>query len=77
MTRVLYVNHTSRVSGAERTLLDLLRALPSDVTPAVASPKGRLSEQVRDLGIEHLPLRESDLSLKPDVRGTSRAMLQL
>jgi glycosyltransferase involved in cell wall biosynthesis len=77
MTRVLYVNHTSRVSGAERTLLDLLRALPSDVTPAVASPKGRLSDEVCGLGVEHLPLRESDLSLKPDVRATSRAMLQL
>ena len=77
MTRVLYVNHTSRVSGAERTLLDLLRALPPDVTPAVASPEGRLSDEVRNLGIEHLRLRESDLSLKLDVRETSKAMLQL
>src|SRR4051794_34149858 len=77
MTRVLYVNHTSRISGAERTLLDLLRALPPEVTPAVASPEGRLSKEVHSLGIEHLTLRESDLSLKLDVRATSRAMLQL
>lgn len=77
MTRVLYVNHTARVSGAERTLLDLLRALPDDVSPVVASPHGRLGEQVRELGIEHLPVRESDLSLKLDLRATSKAMLQL
>jgi glycosyltransferase involved in cell wall biosynthesis len=64
MPRVLYVNHTSRISGAERTLLDLLRGLPADLEPAVASPEGRLADEVRALGVEHLRLRESDLSLK-------------
>jgi len=77
MTRVLYVNHTARVSGAERTLLDLLRALPPDVSPAVASPPGRLADSVRELGIEHLPVRDVDVSLKFDVRATSRALLEL
>ncbi len=77
MTRVLYVNHTARVSGAERTLLDLLRALPADVTPAVASPEGRLGDEVRALGVEHLPLPECDVSLKLEPRATSRALVQL
>jgi glycosyltransferase involved in cell wall biosynthesis len=77
MSRILYVNHTARVSGAERTLLDLLRALPADVEPVVASPAGRLGDDVRALGIEHMTLPECDVSLKLEPRATSRAMLQL
>jgi L-malate glycosyltransferase len=77
MTTVLYMNHTSNVSGAERTLLDLLRALPDDVRPVVTSPDGRLGDEVRALGIEHLKLRESNLSLKLDLRATPQAMLRL
>ncbi|HEY7631005.1 MAG TPA: glycosyltransferase family 4 protein [Thermoleophilaceae bacterium] len=77
MTRVLYVNHTARVSGAERTLLDLLRALPPDLTPTVASPEGRLRDEVTALGVEHLPLPECDVSLKLEPRTTSKGMVQL
>lgn len=77
MTRVLYVNHTARVSGAERTLLDLLRALPADVTPTVASPAGRLRDEVAALGVDHLPLPECEVSLKLEPRATSRAIVQL
>jgi glycosyltransferase involved in cell wall biosynthesis len=77
MSRVLYVNHTARVSGAERTLLDLLRALPPEVEPVVASPEGRLGDEVRALGIEHRPLPECDVSLKLEPRATSRALVQL
>jgi L-malate glycosyltransferase len=77
VTTVLYVNHTSRVSGAERTLLDLLRALPPNVSPVVASPVGRLRDEVRALDIEHLPIGECDLSLKLGFRATSRAIGQL
>jgi glycosyltransferase involved in cell wall biosynthesis len=77
MTRVLYVNHTARVSGAERTLLDLLRALPPDLTPTVASPEGRLGDEVKALGVEHLPLPECDVSLKLEPRTTSKGMVQL
>jgi L-malate glycosyltransferase len=77
MTTVLYMNHTSNVSGAERTLLDLLRALPDDVRPVVTSPDGRLADEVRALGIEHLKLRECNLSLKLNLRATPQAMLGL
>ena len=77
MTRVLYVNHTSKVSGAEHTLLDLLRGLPPEVEPVVTSPSGRLSEEVKALGVPHAPLRECELSLKLDPRGTPRALFQL
>ena len=49
--RVLYASHTSVVSGAEWTLLDLLRALPDHVEPFVASPDGELRHAVRNLDI--------------------------
>ena len=54
--RVLYANHTSEVSGGERSLLDLLRALPADVEPHVASPPGPLATAVAASGVpvEHL-----------------------
>jgi hypothetical protein len=49
--RVLYVNHTADVSGAEHSLLGLLGALPAAVQPLVATPPGRLASAVAELGI--------------------------
>jgi len=40
--RVLYVNHTGALGGAEHSLLTLLEGLPGDVVPILASPAGRL-----------------------------------
>ena len=39
--KVLYVNHTATVSGGERSLLSLLGALPREVQPRLAAPRGR------------------------------------
>ena len=39
--RVLYVNHTSRVSGGELSLIALLAALPADVAAGRRLPRGR------------------------------------
>lgn len=44
--RVLYVNHTATVSGGERSLLTLLRALPREVEATVACPPGELADRV-------------------------------
>jgi glycosyltransferase involved in cell wall biosynthesis len=49
--KVLYVNHTATVSGGERSLLDLLGALPEQVQARLASPRGTLQERVRELGV--------------------------
>ncbi len=54
--KVLYVNHTSRMSGAELSLLELLSALPYEVDPVVACPEGELAEEVRLLAIPVVPL---------------------
>ena len=65
--KVLYVNHTSRISGGERSLLDLLGGLPDAVSPVVACPPGPLADAVRGLGVEwhRLPAIEASLRLHP------------
>ncbi len=50
--RVLYANHTSVVSGAERTLLDLVGALPPGVEPLVACPDGELRRALDKIGVQ-------------------------
>lgn len=75
--RVLYVNHTARVSGGERSLLDLLRGLPDTVEPIVACPEGQLSAAVDDLGLRRYRIVGTDGSLKLDVRHTPRALAEL
>jgi L-malate glycosyltransferase len=49
--RVLYVNHTATVSGGERSLLDLLGALPAEVQPRLAAPGGALRDRAQELGV--------------------------
>lgn len=63
--KVLYVNHTSRISGGERSLLDLLRGLPDVVSPVVACPSGPFADALRGLGVEwhRLPAIEASLRL--------------
>jgi glycosyltransferase involved in cell wall biosynthesis len=62
--KVLYVNHTSRMSGAELSLLELLAALPYDVDPVVACPEGELAEEVRELAVPVVPLPGIDVSFR-------------
>ena len=42
------MNHTAHISGAEQSLLSMVRALPDWVEPVVASPEGPLAEAVGD-----------------------------
>jgi L-malate glycosyltransferase len=74
---VLYVNHTSEVSGAERSLLELLRELPGEVRPLVATPRGRLDEAVRELGIATTPIAGTAGSLRLHPLHTPRALAEL
>jgi L-malate glycosyltransferase len=50
--RVLFVNHTSIVSGAEHSLLTLIDGLPSEVVAGLACPEGRLAGMARERGVE-------------------------
>jgi glycosyltransferase involved in cell wall biosynthesis len=75
--RVLYVNHTSRVSGAERSLLDLIGGLPDHVSPVVACPEGRLAIALRQRGVAVHPITGTDGSLKLSPVRTSQAVWEL
>jgi L-malate glycosyltransferase len=75
--KVLYVNHTSEISGGERSLLDLLAGLPDEVSATVACPEGPLAKAVRRLGVPVEPVRGTDGSLKLHPVYTSRGILDL
>jgi glycosyltransferase involved in cell wall biosynthesis len=62
--RVLYANHTGRVSGGERSLLDLLGGVPANLVPIVACPRGALAAHVRARGLVHLNLPEIEASFR-------------
>lgn len=76
-TRVLFVNHTSLISGGEHALLDLLARLPASVTPMVACPAGRLSSEVAALGVPVLPLKGTASSLRLHPVHTPRGLVDI
>lgn len=75
--KVLYLSHTAAVSGGERSLLDLLGALPSNVTPVVASPEGELALLVRTAGVHHELVIGTAGSLSLHWRRTPRAVAEM
>lgn len=75
--RVLYVNHTAEVSGSERSLLSLLGGLPPSVQPRVASPPGRLTQAVEELGIAVTPITATAGSLRLHPVHTPRALAEM
>lgn len=54
--RVLYLNHTSRVSGAERSLILLLKSLPPGISPFLACPPGELAIAARAAQVPCSPI---------------------
>lgn len=75
--KVLYLSHTAAVSGGERSLLDLLGALPAHVTPVVASPGGELARLVRRAGVHHELVTGTAGSLSLHWRRTPRAVTEM
>lgn len=75
--KILYVNHTGTLGGAEHSLLTLIAGLPKDVVPVVASPAGPLHERARALGArtEVLPGTTGSFRLHP--ARTPRAVLDI
>ena len=62
--RILFANHTSVVSGAERSLLMLMSALPPDLVAGLACPAGPLAERARKNGIRVHQIRGTAGSLR-------------
>ena len=75
--RVLYVNHTSEISGGERSLLELITGLPDEVSAAVACPEGPLANAARRLGVPVEVIRGTEGSLRLHVWPTSRGVLDI
>jgi len=75
--RVLVINDTSLISGAERCLLDLLVELDARVQTLVACPYGPLFDAVAELGVEVLPGPRTTGSLRLHPLHTPRALGEL
>jgi len=75
--RVLYVNQTAQVSGAERSLLALLQGLGGRVEPQVACPSGELSEVLRGVGVEALPIAGTGASFRLHPVHTTRGLAEI
>jgi glycosyltransferase involved in cell wall biosynthesis len=75
--RVLYVSHTAVVSGAERSLLDLLGALPDTVRPLLATPPGQLQTLAQQRGIATTTIAGTAGSLRVHPLHTPRALVEM
>jgi L-malate glycosyltransferase len=77
--RILFVNHTAVVSGAERSLLDLLVALAreEDTQLLLATPPGALQLLAERQGIATTQIRGTAGSLRLHPLHTPRALLEM
>jgi L-malate glycosyltransferase len=63
--RVLFVNHTSIVSGAEHSLLTLMCGMPPQIVAGLACPEGPLAQIAREREVEVQVIRGTAGSLRP------------
>jgi glycosyltransferase involved in cell wall biosynthesis len=75
--RVLFVNHTSQLSGAEHSLLELLRVFPEGLEGELACPAGPLHSEAQRWGVRVHSLTGTDGSLRLHPRHTPRALCDL
>lgn len=74
---VLYVSHTAEVSGAERSLFELLSALPDGVRASAASPRGALQQGLAAAGVPTSTIPGTAGSLRLHPLHTPRALAQM
>jgi L-malate glycosyltransferase len=82
--RILYLNHTSQMSGGERSLMLLLDGLPDELIGVLACPPGPLAEAAHAAQVPCVPVTGTAGSLKLHpvytplaVRDLSRAALEV
>lgn len=75
--RVLYVNQTAQVSGAERSLLALLDGLGDRVEPVAVCPPGELAEALRQRGVDPLPIVGTGASFRLHPLHTTRGLAEI
>ncbi|HEY2478686.1 MAG TPA: glycosyltransferase family 4 protein [Solirubrobacterales bacterium] len=77
MTRVLYVNQTGQVSGAERSLLAMIESLRPAVDPVLACPPGELTDAAHELGVETTRIAGTLASFRLHPLHTSRGIYEI
>jgi hypothetical protein len=75
--KVVYVTHSAYFGGAERSLLEILDALPTRVGRLLAAPEGALTEAAAELGVPVVRTSAADVSLRPHPIHTTRALAGL
>ena len=75
--KVLVVNQTGQMSGAERSLITLLEALGDGVRVSAAVPAGDLALALADRGIPVHRIRGTDASFRLHPIHTARALAEL
>lgn len=75
--RVLYVNQTAQMSGAERSLLTLIRGLEGTVSPVVACPEGELSEELRASRVDRRAIQGTTASFRLHPLYTGRGLAEI
>ncbi|HYV15657.1 MAG TPA: glycosyltransferase family 4 protein [Conexibacter sp.] len=75
--RILYLNHTSQMSGGERSLLLLMRGLPDEAVAVLACPDGPLAHAARAEQVPWVPVTGTTGSLKLHPLYTAQALRDL
>ena len=75
--RVLYLDHTAQVSGAERSLLELIDGTMEHAAVLLACPEGELARRARAQGIATLPIAPSRGSFGSSYRELLPALARL
>ncbi len=75
--RVVLVDHTSTVSGAQHALIELAANMPAGIEVALASPPGDLAARAAELGLPWTGLRGTSASFRLDPLHTPRALADL
>jgi glycosyltransferase involved in cell wall biosynthesis len=77
VTRVLYVNQTGQVSGAEHSLLGLVASVRPAVDPVLACPPGELTDAARELGLATTSIVGTQASFRLHPLHTSRGLYDI
>jgi glycosyltransferase involved in cell wall biosynthesis len=75
--RILFVEHTSIVSGGQRSMLELIQALDHEHEVALACPRGELEGLARGVGVSVLAIPESQPTFKLRSRHSLRAVIRM
>jgi glycosyltransferase involved in cell wall biosynthesis len=75
--RVLAVEHGRELGGGQRSLLELLRTLRREYEVVLACPAGPLAEAAAGLEVPTVPMPESQLAFRLQLRATPEQFLRM